>query len=340
MEFMGEAAARIAVMREAAPSATAASVDLSILIVSYNTRVLTLEAIRSALAETRQASIEIICVDNASSDGSAKAIEAAFPEVRLITLQNNVGFAQGNNIAARVAHGRRLLLLNPDTITIDGGIDKLWQFAERRPECRIWGGRTLFADRTLNPTSCWARMTPWNLFCRAAGLTYIFPKSELFNGEAYGDWRRDREREVDIVTGCFLMIDRDWWEALGGFDKTFFMYGEEADLCHRAAARGARPMISPEATIVHLGGGSEASSADKLVKTLRGKVTLMRVHWSPLAQKFGLAMFLSLSFVRYAASAIAQPAVKRGAGTDNDVNRWITVWRRRREWMAGWPVSH
>lgn len=325
---------------EVVPGETPDHIDVSILIVSYNTRALTLEAIRSALHETRDAAIEIICVDNASSDGSAEAIEQAFPQVHLIALRENVGFAAGNNIAAEMARGKRLLLLNPDTLTIDRGIDKLWGFAERRPECHIWGGRTLFADRTLNPTSCWARMTPWNLFCRAVGLTYLFPNSEIFNGEAYGNWRRDEEREVDIVTGCFLMIDRDWWTSLGGFDKTFFMYGEEADLCHRAVARGARPMITPEATIIHYGGASEASSADKLVKVLRGKVTLMRVHWGPFAQRLGVAMFLWLSLVRVAANGMVQPEPKRGAGNDKDVNRWATVWKRRHEWIAGWPIQN
>lgn len=313
-----------------------AVIDVSILIVSYNTRALTLEAIRSAYAETKDTRIEIICVDNASADGSAEAIARAFPQVDLVALDTNAGFAAGNNIAAARARGKRLLLLNPDTITIDRGIDNLWRFAEQRPECGIWGGRTLFADRSLNPTSCWARMTPWNLFCRAVGLTYLFPRSELFNGEAYGSWPRDRERAVDIVTGCFLMIDRSLWQSLGGFDRTFFMYGEEADLCHRAVARGATPMITPKATIVHIGGGSEASSADKLVKTLRGKVTLMRVHWGPLAQKFGVAMFLWLAFVRRAASAVLKPAAKRGGGNDADEGRWVTVWRRRHEWLAGW----
>lgn len=322
------------------PCRSTVETDISILIVSYNTRDLTLGAIRSALSETKDAAIEIICVDNASTDGSARAIAQAFPQVHLIALDKNVGFAAGNNVAALAARGKRLLLLNPDTVTIDGALDKLWAFAEEHPDCRIWGGRTLFADRSLNPTSCWARMTPWSLFCRAVGLTYLFPKSEIFNGEAYGGWRRDQTREVDIVTGCFLMIDRAWWEALGGFDKTFFMYGEEADLCHRAVARGARPMITPEATIIHFGGASEGSSADKLVKTLRGKVTLMRVHWSPLARVFGVGMFLWFAFVRYAANALLKPDVKRGAGGDNDVNRWVAVWRRRHEWLAGWPVQN
>lgn len=318
----------------------ACPIDISILIVSYNTLELTLEAIRSALDDTHEAAIEIVCVDNASRDGSAEAIARAFPHIRLIALTSNVGFAAANNIAAQSAGGKRLLLLNPDTITIDSGIDKLWRFAERRPECGIWGGRTLFADRTLNPTSCWARMTPWNLFCRAVGLTYLFPKSELFNGEAYGAWPRDAEREVDIVTGCFLLIDKSLWMALGGFDKTFFMYGEEADLCHRAAARGARPAITPQATIIHIGGASESSNADKLVKVLRGKVTLMRVHWGPAAQKFGAAMFLWLAFVRYAASAVMNPQVQPNGRADADMSRWATVWRRRREWLAGWPAEH
>lgn len=329
---MGQAAAS-----KGAPRAQTSAVDISILIVSFNTRALTLEAIRSALEQTSDATLEIICVDNASKDGSAAAIAQAFPEVRLIALQENVGFAAGNNLAARSARGKRLLLLNPDTVTLPGGIDELWRFAEQRPHSRIWGGRTLYADGTLNPTSCWARMTPWSLFCRAVGLTYLFPRSELFNPEAYGGWRRDSIRDVDIVTGCFLLIDRSLWEELGGFDRTFFMYGEEADLCHRAVRCGARPAVTPAATIIHLGGGSEASSADKIVKTLRGKVTLMRVHWGPVARRLGIGLFLWLSFLRFLASGVLKPAVKRGAGGDRDHNRWVTVWRRRREWLAGWP---
>src|SRR5262249_52669728 len=230
---------------------------VSIIVVSYRTRELTLECLRSIARETVGVSHEVLVVDNASGDGSAAAIAQEFPDVKLIALDGNVGFARANNIAAGEARGRYLLLLNPDTVVIDRAIDRLLEFAAEHPQARIWGGRTLYADRTLNPTSCWRRMSLWNVFCRTAGLTGLFPRSQLFNSECYGRWDRSTVRDVDIVTGCFLLIERDFWQRLGGFDARFFMYGEEADLCLRAAKLGARPAVTPNATIIHYGGASE-----------------------------------------------------------------------------------
>jgi hypothetical protein len=83
-----------------------------------------------------------------------------------------------------------------------------WNFAKAWLNARIWGGHTVFADGSLNPSSCWRRMSLWNLFCRAVGLTGLSPESELFNAEAYGGWQRITERDVDIVTGCFFLIER------------------------------------------------------------------------------------------------------------------------------------
>jgi GT2 family glycosyltransferase len=312
-------------------------VKLSILIVSYNTREMALEALRSVYRET-SVPFEVICVDNGSADGSPEAIAREFPQVHLIR-SDNIGFAAANNIAVRQATGERLLLLNPDTVVIDAAIDHLWGFAERTPDAGIWGGRTLFADGTLNPTSCWGRMTPWSLACRAFGLTYLFPASERFNAESIGAWQRDSEREVDIVTGCFFLIDHALWDRLGGFNPDFVMYGEEADLCHRARALGARPRISPTATIIHHGGGSEASSADKLVKVMRGKVTLMNAHWGPATRLLGRGMFRVLVALRAAANLIVKVPSHAGRGQDARPDVWRVAFRRRREWLGGWELS-
>ena len=212
------------------------AVDLTIIVVSFNTRDMTLDCLRSIERQTRDISYEVIVVDNSSIDGSAQAISDEFPLINLIASDSNLGFAKANNVAADKARGRRILLLNPDTVVIDRAIDRLFAFAEANNACRVWGGRTLFADGSLNPTSCWGRMSLWSLSCFALGLTYFAPKSSIFSPEAYGGWDRDTVRHVDIVTGCFLMIDRDLWKQLGGFDPLFFMYGEEADLCRRACA--------------------------------------------------------------------------------------------------------
>ena len=146
----------------------ALSPALSVIVVSYNTRAMTLDCLASLRDETR-ADFETIVVDNASTDGSAEAIAAAFPEMVLLAETANHGFAGANNLAARRARGEYLLLLNPDTLVLDGAVDRLLAFARARPEAGIWGGRTLYGDRSLNPASCWGRMTLWNLFCRACG---------------------------------------------------------------------------------------------------------------------------------------------------------------------------
>ena len=312
-----------------------APVELSVIVISYNTKALTLEALETLFRYPPPVNFEVILLDNDSPDASYEAIHAAFPQIDAIKHPVNVGFAAANNIAAERARGRRILLLNPDTITLENSHPGLWAFAERAPERGIWGGRTLFPDLSLNPSSCWGRMTLWSIFCRSVGLTHLFPASALFNPEAYGDWKRDRERDVDIVTGCFLMIDTPLWRTLGGFDPAFFMYAEEADLCLRAQKAGARPGISPDATIVHMGGTTE-TNVEKLIKTIRGRVTLMRKHWNPAAVAAGRGLLLLMSFIRVFGSRFA-----RGRSDHPGASRskWREVWDRRREWLAGYDLN-
>jgi GT2 family glycosyltransferase len=289
----------------------ATEIDVSILLVSYNTRALTCAALDSVRRETHEVRYEIIAIDNASSDGSAEAIADHPSRPRCMALESNIGFARANNLAAAGARGSYLLLLNPDTEVRNGAIDTLVRFARSRPEALIWGGRTVFADGTLNPSSCWARMTPWNLLCRATGLTGLLPGTELFNGEAYGGWDRDSVRKVDIVSGCFFLVERELWEELGGFDPSFFMYGEETDFCLRARALGARPVITPEATILHHGGASEATRAGKMIKLLAAKVTLVRRHWSPALVSAGVALLALWPLSRWLSLAAAAAVTSR-----------------------------
>lgn len=315
-----------------------AAPKLSIIIVSYNTREMTLECLRSAFRETRATTFEIILVDNQSRDGSADAVEAEFGErVRLIRSERNLGFAAANNLAAQRALGEMILLLNPDTVVRGGAIDAAVSFATEQPRAGIWGGRTLFADGSLNPTSCWRRMSMWTLFCSLCGLTQLFPRSELLNPECYGRWARDSVRRVDIVTGCFLLIPRELWERLGGFDPAFFMYGEEADLCLRARRLGARPMINPRAEIVHYGSASDTVHAEKAVAIFRGRVSLARRHFPRVTRKIGIAMLVLSPAVKAAAYSCAAGLSRKPRHKQKAVF-WREVWGRRREWLAGYDA--
>lgn len=304
---------------------------LSILVISYNTREMTLECLRSVIRETRQTSFEVIVLDNASADGSAEAISTEFSgRVRLIASEVNLGFAAGNNRASQEACGEFLLLLNPDTVVLDRAIDNLMGFAKAHPLAGIWGGRTLFSNGLLNPGSCWSRQTLWSLLCQACGLTSIFRRSSLFNPEGMGGWNREGIRPVDIVSGCFLLISTDLWRKLGGFRQEFFMYGEEADLCLRARDIDARPIVSSAATIVHYGGASESIRADKLVRLLGAKMRLVEYHFPSHSRWLGRWLLSLWPLSRYWALSILGRIVGQPVSSKSAV--WREVVQRRNEW--------
>lgn len=311
--------------------------DLSIFVVSYNTRELTRSCLRSILDSGIYADYEIIVVDNASADGSADMIEREFPSVQLVRSDVNLGFAAGNNLARRHARGTRFLLLNPDTRVQRDAIERLLAFSLAHPEAGITGGRTVNDDGSLNPWSCRGRPTPWGMWCQATGLTTLFRMHRLFDPASLGPWQRDSVREVDVVVGCFLMIGRDLWDELGGFDPAFFMYGEETDLCLRARERGYRPMITPDAVIVHYGAASEPSEAHKLVRLFTAHVTLFRKHWSPAARRFGVAMLKLWALTRWIGGRVLELAGRDRAGARSRV--WGEVWRLRGQWQNGSPSA-
>ena len=306
---------------------------LSIIIVSYNTREMTLECISSIYEET-SCHFEIIVVDNASTDGSVDAIREQFPRVRVIPEVKNHFFGWAHHIAYPYCNAPWLLLLNSDTIVLDGAIDKLLEFSRQQPEAGIWGGRTVYKDNSLNPFSCWGRMTLWSLFCRVLGLNVVFSRSEFFNSEAYGGWRRDTEREVDIVTGCFLLISGAKWERLGGFDPVFVMYGEDADLCLRARACGSRPLITPKSTIVHHGGASEKVHVEKMVRLLAAKAELIKKHFPKGKKGIGLRLLAMWPLSRLVVTFLLSFA-SQGPRKVDKLEKWREVWGRRIEWKDG-----
>jgi GT2 family glycosyltransferase len=312
---------------------TGANPELSILMVNWNTREMTLACLRSVYAQTHDTPFELIMVDNGSADGSAEAIAAAFPQVRLIAEAVNHGFAKANNIAAEQARGEYLLLLNTDTVVLDGAIDKLVAFARAHPDAGIWGGRTQFADGRLNPTSVWGKITPWSAVSFASGLRGLLRRFEAFNPEGLGAWQRDSERRVDIVSGCFLMIERAFWNRLGGFDRRFFMYGEEADLCARARAAGARPLMTPSACIIHYGGASATSHASKIAYVMGARIGLIERQYAGLGRVVGKSA--SLAHVAVRAFSFRLLGALFPARYAAKAREWGSAWARRAEWRNG-----
>ncbi len=308
---------------------------VSVIIVSYNTREMTCDCIKSVLEEGKGLDQEIIVLDNASGDGSADAIAVRFPSVRLIRSENNLGFGKGNNVAAQEATGEYVLLLNPDTLILDNAIGKLLEFANRRPEARLWGGKTLFADRSLNPASCWAFMSLRSIALSAVGLSVLFPNNPALNPEAYGGWDRGSEREVDLITGCFLLLKRSFWNELNGFDEKFYIYAEEADLCFRARLKGARPTVTPSAQIVHYGGASESVRLSKMIRLWSGKVTFLYKHWPRWRAWLAVALFKLHALVRASLFGLSG-LLRQKAEHKVAAQEWWQLWKSRGSWENGY----
>jgi GT2 family glycosyltransferase len=305
--------------------------EISVVLVNWNTRDLLRSCLASVRAHLPPLSHEVIVVDNGSSDGSAEMVAREFPEAQLVQNGENLGFGRANNVAAREARGKAFLLLNPDTVVLDGAIQQLHRFASaQRPEV-VAGGRTFFANGALNPGSCWGELSLRSLFCMATGLAQLFPRSLLFNPHALGDWQRDTVREVGVVAGCLLWIRRELWERLDGFDPDFFMYAEDVDLCMRARATGARCMICPDARIVHYAGVSEKVRADKMVRLFRARAQLMRKHWARPRARLGVALLSFWALMRragFAAASRLHPRFQSGHAT------WSQIWSERGAWQG------
>lgn len=301
---------------------------VSIILVSYNTAEHTLHALESVQQQT-QSSYEIIIVDNNSTDNSVELIRQSFPSIQLIESTENLGFAGGVCKGVEYAQGTYLLLLNPDTLVLEGAIDKLLSFAQQHPQNGIWGGVTLNNDLSLNTQHAWSKPDFSSLLFSALGLSKLFSTSCLFNNANYGCWQRDTVKEVDILSGCFFLITRQVWERLGGLDPTFFMYAEEADLCLRAKAQGYQPIVTPDARIIHHGGVSHARFSGKLIKLLKGKVELINRHISEWKRPIYKSLLWLYVFNKYALYRLFKPKSEQ-------TREWQTVYQARSNWLKGY----
>jgi hypothetical protein len=301
--------------------------------VSYNTKEFLLEALRSLKAETQKLSYEVIVVDNNSTDGSAEALSAEFPEFKMIARKDNLGFAKANNLAIKESIGEYLLLLNPDTVITDGAVDKLFEFAQKQP-ATIWGGRTLNADLTQNKNCCWQDISPWSLFCHASGLSVIFRRSDFFNAEEYGGWDRSTVREVDLVQGSFFLTTRKHWDEMNGFDEKYFIYGEEADFCMRTRKRGGKVYYTPDARVIHYGGKSEKVRSFRLERVIASKMQLILDHFR------GPKRFLSCFFLycwplsRLIATSLLSTVAPNKRRVES-AQQWREVMKNKGKWYNG-----
>jgi GT2 family glycosyltransferase len=201
--------------------------------------------------------MEIIVVDNGSEDGSQEAVRKAFPEVKLIENEANLGFARANNIGIRQSNGRYVCLVNSDVKILDGCIDTLCGYMDQNPSAGIVGPKIFWPDMTLQD-SCRQFPSLWTSLCTALKLDRLFPRSAFFAGEHMFYFAHDELRRVDFLAGCFLAIRRVALDQVGLFDEQFFIYAEEMDLCKRFWNAGWGIIFDPGAGAIHYHGASSS----------------------------------------------------------------------------------
>jgi GT2 family glycosyltransferase len=229
---------------------------------SWNAKSFLLECIESILRQSATGPLEVIVVDNASSDGSPEAVRDKYPAVKLICNAGNDGFAKGNNIGIRASSGDYLFLINSDVVVSEGCFEKLVRYMDSHPGAGMLGPRILGADGKVQRT-CMGFPSLSNTLFRAVALDKLFPHSRLFGDFFLTFWSFDDTRPVDVVNGCFWVLRRSAMNDVGLLDERFFMYGEDVDWCKRFAQKGWKVVFVADAEALHYGGASSANAPIK-----------------------------------------------------------------------------
>jgi GT2 family glycosyltransferase len=249
--------------------------DISIVIVSFNTRDLTRECLAAVLGEGIQA--EVVVVDNASRDGSADMVEREFPRVKLIRSQTNLGFGNANNLGFGVCSGRYLVLLNTDAFLAPGALVRAITHMDQTPAAGLGGARLKSRDGTDQP-SARSFPTPWLELFTFSGLSAKYPGSRLF-GHLDRTWADpDAASQVDWVRGGFSIIRREALDQVGVFDPRYFLYYEEVDLSRRIRQAGWEIWYWPDIVVTHIGGESSKTVTHLTMASGGAQLTLWRMR--------------------------------------------------------------
>ena len=225
-------------------------VDISIIVVNYNTRDFLEECLTSLFSNLPACGFEVFVVDNHSRDGSRSMLQQCFPQCTLITNRRNRGFARAANQAYQVSEGKYCLIMNPDLRVMPDSIQRLWEFMESNPDVGIVFPKLYNPDGSLQH-SCRTFHTIGSVFLRRTPLGKLFPNSRILRDHLMTDWDHNNVREVDWALGGCMMVRRKAVSAPQLFDERFFLYFEEVDLCYRMKKTPWRVIYNPEAAMIH-----------------------------------------------------------------------------------------
>lgn len=241
--------------------------DLSIIIVSYNTRKLLADCLTSVFTQTKDSNYEVIVVDNASTDGTIEAVEKRHEDIKILRNKKNLGFAKANNQGIRRAKGKYILLLNSDTKLVGNSLKKLVDFAKGKEKLGVVGPKLLNPDGTPQPS-----VAPFFTFPRV--LVWLMTRDKFVYSSP------SNSCQADWVMGAALMVKKDVIKKVGLLDEKFFMYMEEVDWCYRIKKAGFEIWFYPEAKIYHLVRGSSPEGKQRAILGIyRGLIYFYQKHF-------------------------------------------------------------
>ncbi len=265
--------------------------DLSIIIVNYNVKDYLFKCLNSIFQSKCKLTIEVIVIDNNSTDGSVQFLKNQFNDVKFIPLDQNYGFGKANNIGIKYATGKYILLLNPDTLLDENTIANLYQYMELNPNVGISTCKLLNGDGTFQEVCRRGFPSPIAAFSKLFGIQNFFPKSKILGKYNLTYLDENEINEVDAVSGAFMFFRGDLLHQINGFDEDFFMYGEDLDICYRTHKLGYQIMYVPETSTIHYKGES----------TKRSNINHIKVFFDAMqifVKKHYAKSYFFLSFLR------------------------------------------
>jgi GT2 family glycosyltransferase len=267
--------------------------DLSVIIVNYNTKELLRKCLESVFRSQTNNKFEVIVSDNGSKDASIEMLNQSFPQIKLIENNANLGFSKGNNVAIKEANGRLILLLNSDTEVRPDTFDLSIKYMDEHADVGILGCKVLLPDGSLDKASRRKFPNPWNSFLRLFGLK----KFSDYNI----DTPIDQETEVDAVMGAYLLIRKSVIDRIGVLDEEYFMYGEDLDWCWRAKEAGYKVVYYPESSITHFKYGSSQAVPFRTIRMAHEAMKIFyRKHYAEkYSWPFNQVVYLGINLRMY-----------------------------------------
>lgn len=260
--------------------------DVSVVIVNYNTKKLTLDCIQSVLRSEGQFEFEIILIDNASADDTVEVSKKRFPQVRIVSNPENVGFSKANNQGIRLSRGRYILLLNSDTVVEPKTLWTMVQFMDEHREVGASGCKLLLENGTLDETCKRGFPTPMTSFYYIFGFSKMFPNVPQFHQYRLTHLDPDQTHRVDSLVGAFMFVRGETIARIGMLDESFFMYGEDIDWCYRMKQAGWQVVYYPQTTVIHCKGASSKTKPFKIVYEFYRAMVLF--HHKHYARKYNV----------------------------------------------------